>query len=325
MLSKEQKEIRRKGIGGSDVASVLGLPPYGCSLKLWFDKTGVEADFEEMNPNMERGIYLEDIAVDFYTRLSGNVVTNIGQTTDDDRPYMMANVDRMIKQKPGMSGQGVLEVKCPSKESFLRMLTDGIPEAYILQGQHYMYVTGADWMEYAIFCADMWKMEIIHVDRDEKLIQLILDSEDHFWKLVQNGPKPERLDFGDSRCKKCDWRLACWKALWEEDAFNYESKDSEYEEDATDELAELFEEHRENVAIAKSAEALKEETKKKLETMVGDRRKVQCSGGKICFKWETKKYINTKKMELEHSELVESYRYESGSKPFRFYPRKVKV
>jgi putative phage-type endonuclease len=324
MLTQEQKEARRKGIGGSDVASVLGLPPYGCSLRLWFDKTGVPQDFEELNPNMERGIYLEDIAVEIYQKKTGNVVETQGQIGHKGREYMLANVDRMIVGEGQAGEYKVLEVKCPNKESYLRMKADGIPEAYILQGQHYMYVTGATSMEYAIFCADMWEMQIIEVDKDEKLIQLILDSEDHFWKLVQNGPKPDRLDYGDSRCKKCDWRLACWKSEWEEQDFNYDSKDDDYEEEDDVNFIDLFREHTENVSIAKQAEALKDDSKSRLEKLVGDRKKVKCEAGKVCFKWETKNYVNTKALEKDHPDIVKKYRYESGSKPLRFYPKKEK-
>lgn len=328
MLTEKQKKERRKGIGGSDVASVLSLPPYGCGKRLWLDKTGVESDFNELNPNMERGIYLEDIVCQLYFEKSGNVIEKQGQTHSTERPHMMANVDRVITHLDGkylsLDKQGVLEVKCPNKESFLRMLTDGIPEAYILQGQHYMYVTGTKWMEYAIFCADMWKLEIIRVERDDKLIQLILDSEDHFWKIVQNGPMPDRLDYGDSRCKKCDWRLACWKEEWEEQDFNYDSKDDEYELEEDVNFIDLFHEHAENVRIYKQAEKLRDDSRKKLEALVGDRKKVRCEGGKICFKWEVKNYINTKQMEQDHPDIVKKYRYDSGSKPFRFYTRKEK-
>jgi putative phage-type endonuclease len=333
LLTGQQKEERRKGIGGSDVQSVLGLPPYGCSLRLWFDKTGVKPDFEELNPNMERGIYLEDIAVEIYKKKTGNDVVIQSQVSHNERPYMLANVDRMII-KDGIKFEdscgvingtiGVLEIKCPNKESYLRMKTEGIPEAYLLQGQHYLYVTNAKWMHYAIFCADMWEMQIVPVERDDKLIQLILDSEDHFWKLVQNGPKPDRLDYGDSRCKKCNWRLTCWKEEWEEQDFNYDSKDDDYEEEDDVDFIDAFREHAENVFIAKEAETLKEESKAKLERLVGDRKKVKCEAGKACFKWEVKNYIDTTRMKTEHPDIVEKYQYESGSKVFRFYPRKEK-
>ncbi len=324
VLTEEEKQARRKGIGGSDVSSVLGLKPYGCALRLWFDKTGAKQDFEEMNPNMERGIYLEDIVCELYKIQSGNLVNKVGQRHHDELSFMLANVDRMITPKGESDKVGVLEVKCPNKESFLRMKTDGIPEAYILQGQHYMYVTNTTWMEYAVFCADMWMLEIIPIERDDSLVELILTAGKHFWKLVQSKEQPDRLEYGDSRCKKCNWRLHCWKAEWEENDFDYESKEDEYEQVDGDEFHDTFEEHKENVAIAKQADELVEESKKRLMGIVGEKKKVRCDNGKICFRWEKKSYINMKKLELDHPDLVKKYRYDSGSKPFRFYPKKGK-
>ncbi len=40
MLTKEQLEERRKGIGGSDAATVLGLNPYQDPYALYLDKRG---------------------------------------------------------------------------------------------------------------------------------------------------------------------------------------------------------------------------------------------------------------------------------------------
>jgi putative phage-type endonuclease len=322
MLSAEQKEARRKGIGGSDVASVLSLPPFGCVLKLWFDKTGVPQDFEELNPNMERGIYLEDIACEIYRKKSGNTIKRMGQRHHSKLHYMLANIDREIVSVT-QDGTGVLEVKCPNKESFLRMKTEGIPEAYLLQGQHYMYVTEKSWMHYMIFCADLWKEDIVPVDRDDALIKLILDSEAHFWNLVTNRIKPDRLDYGDSRCKKCDWRLACWKEEWDEDSFDYEQYDDGYKDNEEEEFVEAMREHKENASIATSANKLADESKKRIIKLIGkDHDKQRTPSGKVAYKWETKEFVNTKAMMKDHPDIVKKYKYKSGSKPFRFYPTK---
>ena len=42
-------EERKLGIGGTDVAKILGASKYGTELSVWLDKTGVSPDEEEDN------------------------------------------------------------------------------------------------------------------------------------------------------------------------------------------------------------------------------------------------------------------------------------
>ncbi len=321
MLTDKQKAARRKGIGGSDVASVFGLAPYGCKLKLFHDKTGVTPDFDDINPNMERGIMLEDIAVKEYEKKSGNKVTQTGEHFKDKvYPWMLANVDGQVTLKDDLDG--ILEVKCPNRDSFHRIKRDGIPDAYILQGQHYMYVTKAEAMEYAIFCADTWQMEIVPVERDDALINKIISAEKIFWEdNIEKGAAPIRLEYGDGRCKTCDWRLHCWKDEWNETDFEF-IKQMDYEEIDEPDFESVLIEHKENLALAKRADALVEKTKRAITTHMQDRNKVQLATGKVSLKWEVKTYYNTKKLFKEHPELAKKYEYENGSKSLRFYPRK---
>jgi putative phage-type endonuclease len=301
------------------VSSVFGLEPYGCALKLYHDKTGVKPDFDYVNPNMERGNVLEDIAVDFYEQKSSNKVERTKEHFKDKvYPHMLANVD-------GRWGDNaILEVKCPSRDSYHRMKREGVPDAYILQGQHYMYVTKSDHMEYGIFCADAWDMEIVPIDRDDTLINQIIEAEKDFWeKNVLAKVAPKRLPYGDSRCKTCDWRLGCWKSEWNEVDFEF-IKNSDYEEIESLEFEAVLIEHKENLALAKRAEALVAKTKRAITTHMGEKHKVQLSVGKVSLKWEVKTYYNIKKLFKDHPDLAKEYSYENGNRSLRFYPTKEK-
>jgi len=321
-LTIEQKEARRKGIGGSDVSDVFGLEPYGCKLKLFYDKTGVKKDFDETNGNMERGNVLEDIAVDFYEKKSGNIVERTKEHFQSKLyPHMLANVDGKVTLAEALGC--ILEVKCPSRDSFYRMKREGIPNAYILQGQHYMSVTDAPAMEYAIFCADAWDMEIVRVERDDELINKIIEAENKWWDLRKMNVAPDRLAYGESRCKTCDWRLHCWKNEWNEVDFEF-IKNSDYEELDDYDFNAVLLEHKDNLALAKRADALVEKSKRTIMTHMGEKNKVQLPAGKVSFKWEKKTYYNTKKLWLEHPDLATEYEYESGNKSLRFYPTKEK-
>jgi len=329
LLTEEQKVARRKGVGGSDVSSVFGLEPYGCKLKLFHDKTGVKPDFDNSNPAMDRGNALEELAVQFYEEKSGNEV----ERTDEHfkskiYPHMLANVDGKVTLAEVLGC--ILEVKCPGRESYYRIKREGIPDAYILQGQHYMYVTDAPAMEYAIFCADAWEMEIVRVERDDALINKIIEAENKFWDLIvatRKNPEldvsPDRLPYGDSRCKMCEWRLHCWKNEWNEVDFEF-IKNSDYEEIDEPEFELALIEHKDNLALAKRAEALVDKSKRTIMTHMQDRNKVQLTTGKVSFKWEKKSYVNTKGLCKDHPDLAEKYTYENGNKSLRTYFPKEK-
>lgn len=319
MLTEAQKVARRRGIGGSDVSSVFSLEPYGCKLKLFHDKTGVKPDFESMNGNMERGIYLEDIACAIYEQISGNTLKSMPQLADKVYPWMLANVDRMIET----TGRKVLEVKCPSRDSFYRMKTEGVPDYYILQGQHYMYVTKAESMEYAIFCADTWEMEIVPVERDDVLINKIIEQEKLFWEQKEAGIAPDRLPYGDKRCKLCDWRLGCWKDEWNELDFDYIKK-SDYEEVEDEAFEGMMTEYAESTAIMKRVEARVDKVKRAIITFMGDKFKVQLGNGKVSFKWEKKTYTNSKQLAVDHPEIIKKYEYVNSTRSLRVYPKKEK-
>lgn len=62
-LSREEwLAYRRKGIGGSDAAAVLGISPFRTGVDLYYDKLGLPVDDSDENwVAMEMGNLLEDL------------------------------------------------------------------------------------------------------------------------------------------------------------------------------------------------------------------------------------------------------------------------
>mgnify|MGYP003308094406 CR=1 FL=1 len=61
---------RRQGIGGSDVAAILGLSPWRTALDVYHDKTGAEKP-EAETENMRIGTALEQFVADRFTEETG--------------------------------------------------------------------------------------------------------------------------------------------------------------------------------------------------------------------------------------------------------------
>lgn len=105
-----------------------------------------------------------------------------------EHDYMFANVDRLI------SGEDAgLECKTASAYSADKWKDGKIPESYELQCHHYMAVTGAS--AWYIACVILGKGFVWHkIERDEELIQMLINLETDFWKnnvLAKKMPNPD--------------------------------------------------------------------------------------------------------------------------------------
>lgn len=99
-MTNEQRtawlESRRTGIGGSDVAAVLGLNPWKTPLDVWNDKLGISED-KEMSEPAYWGTVLEDtVAKEFQLRTGKRVQKVSHQFADPETPWAIANIDRAI-------------------------------------------------------------------------------------------------------------------------------------------------------------------------------------------------------------------------------------
>lgn len=295
---------RRTGIGGSDIAGVLNIG-YGCSLRLFNQKRGIEPDYpEEQNDAMALGQFLEPFFADKYAKQTGRPLTVPEIMHHPDHPELFVHADRMIVSGyvPGPFDMGVLEIKSLGRATFWRTKREGLADDYSLQLQHAMLVTGATWGSFAIGSRDSGELLWWDVMRDEKLIDRILVEALRFWVQVENGPAPEKLDPDDKRCQQCGYRGRCHG-----DGFIGIAPPPEYEQD--DSLAPLVAEYLERRALRKEAVELFDETKEELATRMGQRGKVMAAGNKI----QHYSFIKKEYVVPQHEET-----------PLRVYPPKGK-
>ncbi|RXJ70761.1 hypothetical protein CS022_22280 [Veronia nyctiphanis] len=89
---------RRLGIGGSDVAAILGLSPYRTAYEVWEEKTGrSEPDDLSDNDRVHFGNELEDVVAREYARRTGQKVQKRNHPfVHKTQPWLRANIDRHI-------------------------------------------------------------------------------------------------------------------------------------------------------------------------------------------------------------------------------------
>lgn len=108
MSHKEWLQVRKESIGGSDVATALGLSKYKSPYMLWLDKTG-RFDFSGSSPVTDFGNLWEPFAREHFQTVTGlDVTVDNTMYYHSDYKMLSANIDGRI-QSP--NGDGVLEIK----------------------------------------------------------------------------------------------------------------------------------------------------------------------------------------------------------------------
>ena len=108
-LSREDwLAYRRLGIGGSDVAAIMGISPFATIRDLYNDKIGVLPLIEEEEDNWvakEVGHRLEDLVAEIFSRKTGLKVFPVRKMFRHPLyPFMLADVDFFIVFPDGTFG-----------------------------------------------------------------------------------------------------------------------------------------------------------------------------------------------------------------------------
>lgn len=183
----EWLNFRRSGIGGSDMASILGVSKYRSPLDVWLDKTGqTEAKEDSLNRFTYWGNVLEPIVANEFSKETGLKIRNNNYTLRNKRyPFLQANIDREI-----VGVDAGLECKTTSIYNADEWDGDNVPDAYYIQCQHYMAVTGKkEWWIACLIGGNDFKYKLI--PRNDEVIQEIIKAGSKFWDKVQKGTMPD--------------------------------------------------------------------------------------------------------------------------------------
>lgn len=186
MTHQEWLEDRRKGIGGSDVAAILGLNKYKSVYQLWLEKTDQIEVTSAQSEAAYWGNTLEEIVAEEFSKRTGKKVRRRNRVFEHPKyPFLRANIDRDI-----VGENAVLECKTANQYLANEWDDDEIPIQYICQVQHYMNVLNLDYVYIAVLIGGqkfVWKK----MDRDQELIDMITDRLVEFWtENVEKGIEP---------------------------------------------------------------------------------------------------------------------------------------
>lgn len=124
----------RKGISGSDIGVITGKSPWTSPYTLFCQKTGQLPPVQQTKA-MRLGQLFEDPIAQLYAEEHPfQTLHKTGTWQSAFQPTWKANPDRIIEFAFG--DLGILEIK------FSRNYWDKVPEAYVMQVQWYMHITG---------------------------------------------------------------------------------------------------------------------------------------------------------------------------------------
>lgn len=186
MTHQEWLEDRRKGIGGSDVATILGLNKYKSVYQLWLEKTGQIEVTSAQSEAAYWGNTLEEVVAEEFSKRTGKKVRRRNRVFEHSKyPFLRANIDRDI-----VGENAVLECKTANQYLANEWDEDEIPIQYICQVQHYMNVLNLDYVYFAVLIGGqkfIWKK----MERDQELIDMITEKLVEFWtENVEKGIEP---------------------------------------------------------------------------------------------------------------------------------------
>lgn len=178
-LSAAQLELRRSGIGSSDIAAIVGLASWGSAIDVWLDKTGRGKDFTG-NVATRIGNALEPLIAELYAertgaRLSEPAITHVHPTDT----WRLATPDRVahfdVQQKVVECKNDMYNTGDWGDDG-----TDQIPDGYLCQVQWQLDVLGLHEGDVAALIGQ--KLHVYHVRRDEELCGQLREAGARFWR-----------------------------------------------------------------------------------------------------------------------------------------------
>jgi len=192
-LTAEQRELRKQGLGASEVAAVLGLDPKRTALDVFLEKTGQALPFPG-NQYTKWGNRLEDDIIEEYQERHPVYEVLPSPTIVGPESWMLATPDRRVVVKPGdpLWDRG-LECKCRgfyNTDAWGDEGTDQVPHAVAIQCHWGMLVTGLKMWDVAVLLGGNDYREYT-LYRDEAIEASIVEKARRFWfECVQKNVHP---------------------------------------------------------------------------------------------------------------------------------------
>lgn len=210
MSHEEWLEARRTGIGGSDIAAIMGFSNYATIYDVYKSKMGEKEEQNGDNDDLRHwGNILEEPIAQKFSRRTGMKIQNINvMMRHPEKTWAIANIDKAIinpeiSKRVRYTRQGILttdailEIKTANefqKKEWGEEHTDEIPLHYLCQVQWYMGVTGVKGCHVAVLIGGNTFRQY-YVRRNEDIIDSLFEEGENFWNnhILKKLPLNQKL------------------------------------------------------------------------------------------------------------------------------------
>lgn len=184
---------RRLGIGGSDVAALVGASPWISPTSLYLEKIGqpLPNDLDESGPVNFGNDFEDTVRKKFAETHPDLIVRKVNAILQNkNKPWLQVSLDGEVYENKEW---GILEIKCPGS---VAKWNDGIPPHYIAQAMYYMHNTKRKFCWFAVFFRDTCEYKWYRIDYDPDMGQALEDAANNFWLNHVQKQIPPTATFG---------------------------------------------------------------------------------------------------------------------------------
>lgn len=276
-LTEKQLEMRKTGIGASEIAALAGLSRWATPIQI-FESKATDYRQEETLP-MELGNLFEEPVAKLYAKRTGLHVRKSGTLRHRDLTFALATPDRLVFKEPGLQSVGdadrLLQIKTTAhRDEWGEPGTDEIPEDHLAQVIWELGVTERQRCDVAVLFTGWRKeFELYRVDYDPAFFGRLYEIAAQFMAEHVLAGKPPPPDASEQYAKFLGRRFPT-------DAL------AEIRE-GTPELADLAKRLESIMAQATAIETEQKQIENVVKTFIGDATGVQVDGYAKPFTWKS--------------------------------------
>lgn len=276
MTHEEWLVLRKKSIGGSEIASVIGVSRWNTPFIVWAEKTGRI----ERNTNNAEAMYwgstLEPILRTEFAKRTGFVVKEVNSIfASVQHEFLTANIDGYVELPTGE--HAILEIKTAGIYAE-NDWADGLPVEYFIQVQHYLYVTGLHKAFVAVLIGGN-QFKYIEVERDDEVINTIVGLAVQFWNDHMVTDMPPDVNGKDSSILTNLYPIS-------------KSSTVHFNQD----MQEVFEQYEAAKLLIEQGKYAKEEAEAKIKAAMQDNDTALCTAWKVTWKSSSRTNLNIDKV-----------------------------
>ncbi|KFK89994.1 hypothetical protein IX27_02890 [Streptomyces sp. JS01] len=294
-LDREQwLTVRRTGVGGSEVAAILGMSKYTSPTEVYLDKVGELPLDRPLDPVLAEAAFWghehePTVARVFSARTGLGIVEGPGTLAHVERRWMLANVDRYVLDEGASAPSSLLEIKTRSAFQLDEWLL-GVPDGPALQTHWYLAVTGYGHAHVAALLGGN-RLLIHRVERDESLVDHLVEIVGRFWQGVLDRVPPS-IDGSEATESLLDH-------LYSVKAGGVTVADPA-------EVLPLLERRRELKAREQRTADELREVDNRLKATAGEAEVVKTQGA-VAFTWKQNGPLSQKRFSTAHPDLAQQY------------------